>query len=288
MVENENGGTLPGNRGSARGLQPRVVLGLLLGGSLAGIWIAHVGSHLRSRIVTWVFVVSLGVLVGGLYWRIALFDGDAFEDDAHCQYVRDRWERIEAGAVWGAVLSGIASLGFGMGNDPSGIGTLVHGSGLACASALWIGLRWYTDTSIRRKLELRSGLLFVALVSVGGFAWLETGTSFLDWIVQVAHVGAFSLWIGGATWHNFVVLPTMRTRPNAAKSVKSQARSFRRYLPAVIVLLVVTGLYQTDRLVGFTSPTLLGSWVGHLIVFKLFVLTLVNYPCLLSRPRRLL
>jgi hypothetical protein len=276
MGDNETSGKLPGRQLTARGLQPRVVLGLLLGGSLAGIWITHVGSPPRSRIVTWVFVVSLGVLVGGLYWRIALFDGGAFEDAEHSQYVRDRWERIEAGAVWGAVLSGIASLALGTWINPIGIGTLVLGTGLACALALWIGLRWDTDAPARRKTGLRASLLLVTLVSLGGFAWLETGTSPLDWIIRVGHVGAFSLWIGGATWHNFVVLPTMRTRPNAVTTVKSQARGFRRHLPGVIALLVVTGAYQTDRLVGFSAAVILDSWIGHFVAFKLFVLTVLT------------
>lgn len=277
MGNNENSGvTLLGRSLPAKGLQPRVVLGLLLGGSLAGIWLTHVTDSLRSRIVTWLLVVSIGLLVGGLYWRVALFDRKAFENLEDCRYVLNRWERIEAFAVWGAILSGIAYLTLDTSNDPFGTGGLSLGTGLVFASAIWIGIRRHTAASTRWKTALRSSLLLVTFTSLGSFAWLETGSTLIDWIVRLGHVGAFSLWIGGAIWHNFVVLPTLRTRPDAANPVKTQARKFRRHLPAVIAFLVVTGIYQTDRLIGLSPPALLDSFIGRLIVVKLFVLAVLT------------
>lgn len=66
MEENENGEVSRlGRSPLTKGLQPRIVLGLLLGGSLAGIWVTHVANTLEDRIVTWLLVVSVGFLVGG-------------------------------------------------------------------------------------------------------------------------------------------------------------------------------------------------------------------------------
>lgn len=286
MEENENGEVSRLGRSSlTKGLQPRIVLGLLLGGSLTGIWVTHVADTLENRIVTWLLVVSVGLLVGGLYWRVALFDRSTFNDLEHCRYVQNRWERIEAVAVWGTILSGGAYLTRSMSNDLFGIIDLALAIALICALAIWIGIRWYTDESTRRRTVLRSSLLLVAFGSLGSFAWLETSTSLVNWIVRLGHVGAFSLWIGGAVWHNFVVLPTMRTHPGAASPVKSQARKFRRHLPIIIVLLVVSGAYQTDRLIGLSAPAFFESIIGHLIILKLFVLAVLTGLVIINYKR---
>jgi uncharacterized membrane protein len=58
--------------------------------------------------------------------------------------------------------------------------------------------------------------------------------------------------------------------------VKSQAQKFRRHLPVVIVILVVSGVYQTDRLIGLSFLALFESLIGQLIVLKLFVLTVLT------------
>ncbi|WP_435065745.1 hypothetical protein [Halobaculum sp. EA56] len=286
MEENENGEVSRFGRSPfTKGLQPRVVLGLLFGGSLAGIWVTHIADTLENRIVTWLLVVSVGVLVGGLYWRVALFDRSTFNNLEYCRYVQNRWERIEAVAVWGAILSGTAYVTFSMSNDPFGIVDLALAIALICALAIWGGIRWYTDGSTRRRTVLRASLLLVAFGSLGSFAWLETGTSPFNWIVRLGHVGAFSLWIGGAVWHNFVVLPTIRTRPGTASPVKSQAQKFRRHLPIIIVLLAVSGAYQTDRLIGLSAPALLQSLLGHLIILKLLILVVLTGLVIASYKR---
>lgn len=259
-----------------KGLQPRVVLGLLSVASLAGVWVSPVAHSVWSRIVTWLVAVTIGIIVGGLYWRVVLFDPDVFEDVGNRRYVRNRWQRLESVTVRGFVLSGVAYLLLGGDGGPSGIGGVALGTGLVLAPVLHVGIERCDDDVFRRTAALRSGLLLVVLVSLGGFAWLETGTDLLDWAVRLGHVGAFSLWVGGAIWHNFVVVPTIRARPDAANAVRSQARTFRRHLPVVVVLLALTGIYQTDRITGLSVPTLLSSRIGHLVALKLFVLTVLT------------
>jgi len=259
-----------------QGLKPRVVLGLLFGGSLAGIWVANLANSAPVRVLSWLVFGTLGVLVGGLYWRLALFDRSGFTAEDANRTV-SRWQRIETSAVLGFVLSGSVYLGYGAGGGLFGIGHVALGIGVISALVLWAGLRWSARTlSTRWTVSVRSVLLLAALASLAGFAWLETGTTHLDWMVRLAHVGAVSLWLGGAIWHNFVVLPAVRTTPSAGKAMKPQARAFRRHLPVVIPVVFGTGVYQTAGLIGLSAPALLSSPVGHLIGFKLFVLTVLT------------
>ncbi|KAA9404270.1 hypothetical protein ACNO8S_18235 (plasmid) [Haloarcula sp. KBTZ06] len=140
-----------------------------------------------------------------------------------------------------------------------------------------LGIRRIADGSpTRRAVSVRSTLLLASLVSLTGFAWVETGTTLVDWGVRLAHVGAFSLWFGGAMWHNFVVLPTVRSRPDAGEALKPQAHAFRRHLPVVISVVFVTGVYQTAGLIGLSALALLASPIGHLVAVKLLVLAVLT------------
>ncbi|WP_235007231.1 hypothetical protein [Haloarcula mannanilytica] len=278
MGERENSGvSVLGRTIRIQGLKPRAVLGLLLGASLAGIWIANTANPVLVRVLSWLTLVTVGVLVGGLYWRLVLFDRSGFTAEDAYRTVRHRWQRIETIAVLGVVLSGSVYLGFGPGDGPFGPGHVALGIGVIAVLVLWVGLRWLAHAlSTRWTVAARSTLLLAALASLAGFAWLETGTRLLDWVVRLAHVGAVSLWLGGAIWHNFVVLPSVRSSPEAGKAMKPQARAFRRHLPVVIPVVFITGVYQTAGLIGWSAPALLSSPIGHLIGFKLFVLTVLS------------
>lgn len=272
-----SGPSLFGRTIPAKRIRPRLVLGLLGGGSFAGIWVAHLGDPLLLRVLLWSLVVTLGLLIGGLYWRVVLFDPAVFGSPDGCRYVRKRWRRVEGVAVLSFFLSGVASLALGVGQAPLGVGAVALGIGLVSGPLLWVGIRRYAvDDPARQKTALRAAVLLVLLVSLAGFARIETGATPTEWVVRLGHLGAFSLWVGGAVWHNFVILPTMRSRPDAGKALKSQARTFRRHLPVVIALLLVTGLYQTDRLVGLSVPALFGSRVGYLVGFKLVVVSVLT------------
>ncbi|MFB6202003.1 MAG: hypothetical protein ABEI98_08325 [Halorhabdus sp.] len=265
--------SLPEKSVPVKAIQPRAVLGLLLVSSFIGVWIAHLGQSVLIRLITWSVVVAIGLLAGGLYWRLVLFDPAAFEDDAESRYVRTRWRRLEAISVWGLSLAGLVYLTVGTSEKLPGPGGVAFASGVVFAPLLWFTVhRHAVGDSSRRKMLLRSGLFVVVLVSLSGFARIETGPNPLDWLVRLGHLGSFALWLGGAGWHNFVVLPTVRAHPGAKRALKSQARTFRRHLPVVIVVLLVTGAYQSDRLVGLSVSALLGSPVGHLIGVKISVL----------------
>jgi len=276
MSENEGGSRFPPGRAvPARAPKPRIVLGLLVVASFGGAWVARFGAPVATRVVTWLVAAAAGSLAGGLHWRLVLFDGAAFDDAADARRVSARWRRVETAAVAAFAVAGVAYLATNEASPPVGTGAIE--TGLVAAPLLWLGLqRSPPGDEPGRQSVLRTALFATALVALAGFAWLETGTALADWLVRFVHVGAFALWVGGAVWHNFVVLPTARARPDAAATLKSQARAFRRHLPVVVALLVATGAYQTVRLVGPSMSALAASPVGPFVGVKVIVLVMLT------------
>lgn len=270
-------------RVSAKGLQPRVVLGLLVIGSFAGIWTAHWGQPLLLRGVLWLAVVSLGALVGGLYWRLVLFDGTMFDDATARGCVRARWHQLETACVWAVVPTGLLYLV--VSDVASRFEGIVLGVAVLSLLAPWFVVRYSSEVSRWTRTYPRSVLFLLGFASLTGVSWLETGTTLVDWAVRFGHFTSFSLWIGGAVWHNFVVLPTVTSLGDAATPLKSQARMFRRHLPLVILLLALTGLYQTVQLVGVQVSPFLQTGVGRLIGFKVLVLVVLTSLVLVNLRR---
>jgi len=262
---------------SPKGVQPRLVFLLLLGGSAAGIWLSHWGKPPGVRAVWWLLVVGLGLLVGGLYWRLVLFDATAFEAAETARYVRQRWRHLETLSVWTVALAGSASVWLGVIGPPFDIGELTLTIGIALSPVLWFGIyRFPVNATTRIPSYFRVLLFTVVLASLGGFTWVETGGIVTEWSVRTAHVGVFALWIGGAGWHNLVVLPTVKSHPEGAETIKSQARRFRRYLPVVITVVFLSGTYQAVKLVGYSPTTFLKTPIGRLIGFKLAILVVLT------------
>ncbi|WP_135365065.1 hypothetical protein [Halosimplex halophilum] len=269
--------SLLGRDVQVRRVRPRVVLALLLGASLAGVWLSNLGASVPARAVTWATVVAVGALAGGLYWRVALFDPEAFDESTDRRAVERRWARVEAVAVWAFALSGAGYLVLDQRGGAAGFAAVALGVGCVSVPVLWFARRRATaERSRRRARALRSLALLAVAVALGALAWIETGTTAIAWAVRLGHLGAVSLWLGGAVWHNFVVLPTVRASPGLGPVLKAQARRFRRHLPAVVPVVLATGAYQTDRLLGLSVPALLGSRIGHLVAFKVAVLTVLT------------
>jgi len=273
----DRGLSLFGRTISPRGLLPRVVLTLLLVGSFVGIWLSHLADPVTERVLWWVPVVALGCLAGGLYWRLVLFSEELFDEAGAAERVRARWRRIETVAIWALALGGLAGFGTVVSTyaPPPEEGVFI--AGFALAPVCWLAIRrGEMDDGSRATTTLRSGLLLAALASLVGFAWMATGMATVNWAVRLGHLGSFALWLGGAAWHNFVVLPTIRSDPTVAPAMKAQARRFRRHLPAVIGLFLATGVYQALQLVTLTPRSLLGLSVGRLVLFKFFLLAVLT------------
>lgn len=262
---------------SPKGLQPRVVFSLLLVGSAAGIWLSRWGDSIVVRGFWWLLVVALGSLCGGLYWRLVLFDESDFEQDDTVRAVKERWRRVKAVAVLTLLFSGIGSVATGAVGRPLVVGELTLGIGISLLSLLWVVLGRYSGNERPRTVIYLRWLFFaVVLGSLAAFVWTETGGRLFEWIVRAGHIGSFALWIGGANWHNFVILPTLRTHPDAADEIKAGARRFRRHLPVVITVFLATGIYQAARLLGYSVAALVGTAAGRLVAVKFAVLAILT------------
>lgn len=262
---------------SLKGLQPRIVFALLLVGSAAGIWLSRWGSPFVTRWFWWLIVVSLGTLCGGLYWRLVLFDASDFEHDDTTRAVSERWRHVEAFAVLALLIGGVGSVVTGAAGRPIDPGEVAVGFGVAFSPFLWVVLGRYSGGERSQTPTYVRWLFFATVLgSLAGFVWTETGGHPFEWAVRFGHVGSFALWIGGASWHNFVVLPTLRAHPDAADEIKAGARRFRRHLPVVIAVFLATGVYQAVRLLGYSASVLVGTAAGRLVAVKFAVLALLT------------
>jgi uncharacterized membrane protein len=160
-----------------------------------------------------------------------------------------------------------------IGQSPN-TGEVSIGVGIALTPLLWITLSRYSrNEPAGLSTALRWILFVVVLGLLGSIAWIDTGGGLLNWVIRVGHLGAFALWVGGATWHKFVVLPTVRARPETKSDISAQARRFRRHLPIVILTLLGTGIYQAVRLLGPSVSGLFDTLAGNIVIFKEIILT---------------
>lgn len=128
--------------------------------------------------------------------------------------------------------------------------------------------------------------LLVAAVLVATWALADAGT---DWhgLIRLAHLTAFSLWLGGALWNIGVAMPAGREHPDVT-AVLAGARQLDRFrwvvrfsLPTIIVTgLVMAGVY-TMLPIGWWM-----SFPGILIPLKvlaIIALVVVFITCPLFR-----
>jgi len=271
---------------SPKSLQPRIVFVLLLIGSAAGVWLSRWRDSGLARGFWWLLVVAFGSLCGGLYWRLFLFDVADFDGEDVTRSVTNRWQRVGTVAMGGFLLGGVGSVAAGAMGRPLDIGELAIAVGVALSPILWVSLGRYPSNEYGEMATYLRWVLFaVVLGSLIGFAWTETGGRTLEWAVRVGHLGSFALWLGGAMWHNFVVLPMVRAHPEAAGKIKAQAHRFRRHLPAVIAVFFGTGVYQAVRLLGDSISALFGTPAGRLVATKLVVLAVLTGLVVASRKR---
>lgn len=113
--------------------------------------------------------------------------------------------------------------------------------GMALLGALMI-------TGVRRKAAATLALLLAATLVI---AWAVSDAG-MDWqgLIRVAHLTAFSLWLGGALWNITVAMPAGRAHPDVT-AVLAGARQLDRFrwvvrfcLPTIIITgLVMAGVY---------------------------------------------
>lgn len=128
--------------------------------------------------------------------------------------------------------------------------------------------------------------LAVAAVLVGAWALSDAGT---DWhgLIRMAHLTAFSLWLGGALWNIAVAMPSGREHPDVI-AVLAGARQLDRFRWVVrfsLPTIILTGLVMA----GVYTALPIGWWMtfpGILIPLKvlaIIALVVVFITCPLFR-----
>jgi putative copper resistance protein D len=227
---------------------PKVAFTLITVASLAGAILTGngLGVHGAALVVRWFGLWTLALAGGFLAWRLAYLrhveaDLDravvyAFNDTALS--FADRVARVLAPLVAiGATAPLAASY---LAGRPAVRFTLLGATVLL--AALLAG-------GVRRRAVAGAAAASVALL-LAGWAYADAGNGGYGWI-RLAHLTAFSLWLGGALWNIAVAMRAGRAHP--------------------VVDAVLAGARQLDRfrwVVRFVFPTIIGTGLAMADVYR--------------------
>ncbi|MBV0901929.1 hypothetical protein [Haloarcula salina] len=248
-------------------LKPRLVLATLLTASLLGASLTWAGSAVSLVVpfASWIAVVSLGTLLtaGPLWWM--------FTEVTEVQ--PDRLARRWATLVYtagGAAVTGlcIRLLGGGAVVNRPLPSTMPLAVGVVVLGGLAVGVRRMDRTRpSHRFVGLGSALAVGGLV---GLAWADVGMgggTLGETVVRAIHLVAAGAWIGGAVWHNTVVVPSLAA-PDG-DGLKTVLRRFQRAVPVLIVAVLGTGVHQATTWLGTAPSTYLSTSAGRFVTLKL-------------------
>ena len=137
-----------------------------------------------------------------------------------------------------------------------------------------------THGAPRRLTVVAGALVALGLLVTPGLAGhaSETGNGMVGETLDVVHLGAAAVWLGGLVLVALALLPVPAPEPTAppAPGPGELARRFSPFVLCAVVAVVATGLVQSLRQVG-SRYALLHTPYGRLLVVKvsLVVLTLV-------------
>lgn len=226
---------------------PKVAFTLISLASLGGAIFTglHFGLDAPALGLRWFALWTLALAGGFLTWRLFYFHERERElDDAAVGKLAgsalrhaDRVSRV-VGAL--LVLAAAGTLAVPYLDYLPAVRFLVLFGTLALGALLLAGVK-------NRMLATTS--LAVSAVLIVAWALLDAGT---DWhgLIRLAHLTAFSLWLGGALWNIAVAMPAGRENPEIT-AVLAGARQLDRFrwvvrfsLPTIIITgLVMAGVY---------------------------------------------
>jgi uncharacterized membrane protein len=266
---------------------PKVALTIILLASFVGTYLTlRLGGteSLPVVLAKWLYLVALGVLVGGLCWKHVFVRPGDLEDgtSTYCEKMYARFDRI----VWLSILSlGIAGSVVVYRYWQSLSGTIQPAIVAVLLGALLTVLVLSVARSRPVDGQFRSPLGLVgfglALALLGATASAEValrGGSTGTLIVRTVHLLAFAVWLGGAVWNIFVAVPTGQKSPTlpVVSAAGEQLERFRWAVRFVIPTIIATGLYQAYTVFGASMDVYLSSTLGLAVVAKLgFIATLV-------------
>ncbi len=250
-------------------LRPRLVLGLLLAASVAGVSLTwgDTGNGLVVSVGSWLAVVSLGTLwTTGLLWLRYPRD-----DERGPPWLLARWSRVATLAAGGAVCGLLLCvLGTRPGLDPFSASVLgvtsllvVGGLGSVIVSR---GSHREGSRLVAFGAALAAGVALVGL-AVGSVG--RDGGALGTTVVRALHLLAVGTWLGGAVWHNTVVVPAVTADEQTA--IRPLLGTFRGVVPLLIATVLLTGLVQATTWLGTGLSAYLTTTVGHLVLGKLAV-----------------
>jgi putative copper resistance protein D len=263
---------------------PKVAFTLISIASLAGVTVTSHGMGLdwSQTLLRWLGLWSLALAGGFLAWRVG--------------YVRSREEGADDSAV--AALNGTA-LGYAdrLGRWVSAV--VLLGAAGALVVPTVSGTEW-VPWSLMAGSVLTAGLLAVGVrrVSVSaagvavvgatlvGWSWLDAGSGWPMWL-RLAHLTAFTLWLGGALWNIGVAMPAGRQHP-VVPAVLAGARQLDRFRWVVrfaLPTIVITGLFMAGayRLLPLSWWTTFPGVLIPLKVMAIVALVVVFVTCPLFR-----
>jgi putative copper resistance protein D len=248
-------------------LKPRLVLATLLTASLFGVYLTWAGSAVPIVVplASWLALVSFGTLLtAGLLWRLYA-DATEVQPDR----VAHRWTSLlysASGAAVAAVCVRLLQAGVVV-NLPQSP-TVSLAVGVVMLGVLAAGVRRIDSTRPSRGVVVLGSA--GAVGGLAGLAWINvsmSGGTFEETVVRAIHLVAAGAWIGGAIWHNIVVV-AVRAAPDGA-GVKPVLRGFQRIVPLLVIAVLGTGMHQATTWLGTSPSTYLTTSVGRVVTLKL-------------------
>ena len=249
---------------------PKVAFTLITVASLAGTILAgaNLGVHGPALVVRWFGLWTIALAGGFLAWRLIYLRRvetdldqtviDAYNDTAF-QFA-DRVSRILAPMV---AIGATASLAASYLDNRLAVRFTLVVAALVLAGLLACGVR-------RRAIATAAAV--VVIVLLGGWAYADAGSGGYGWI-RLAHLTAFTLWLGGALWNITVAMRAGRAHPtvDAVLAGARQLDRFRWVVRFVFPTIIGTGLAMADVYRALPRSWWLG-YPGVLIFVKIGVI----------------
>jgi hypothetical protein len=249
---------------------PRVAFVLITLASLGGAVFAgnDLGLHGFALFVRWFSLWTMALAGGFLVWRLVYLhraekELDQATVDAFVATLLDRGQRVGRVVAPLVAIGSIGALTSGYLDGRAGLRVTLVVAGLLLAAMLGIGVR-------DRAVAAMAAALVVVLLA--GWAYADAGSGGYGW-VRLAHLTAFTLWLGGALWNICVQIPSGRQHPTI-DAVLAGARELDRFRWVVrfsLPTIIVTGLVMADVYRGMPTSWWL-AYPGVLIPLKVLAI----------------
>ena len=233
---------------------PRVAFVLITLASLAGAVFAgdDLGIHGFALFVRWFALWTMALSGGFLTWRLVYLHRSEKEIDqptlnALIATALGRAQAIGRGLAPLVAVGSAGALAAGYLDNRPALRAVLVAAALVLAVLLGVGVR-------NRGVAMAAALAVVVLIA--GWAYADGGSGSDGWL-HLAHLTAFTLWLGGALWNICVQIPSGRRHPtiDAVLAGARQLDRFRWVVRFALPTIVITGVTMAD---AFRSMP--GSW----------------------------